>query len=450
MNMHVVFDRIKESGFIKNMFGIGIYKLLGVVSNLLLIGLIFRYFSNEELNGIWMTVFSIISWLAVFDFGIGNGLRNKLTESIAQGNIDLSKKYITTTYIVMLVPTIAIILIAIISIYIIDWTSLLKITSENIDNHYLSTFILSVVIIYALNFYLSIIFAILHATFKSYKIPMIHFYINTLNLVIIFMLYIFTSKSDLVTLGILYTGSSLITLLINTIHLFKKSNKELAPSLKSFDKSLIKDILGIGMKFLVLQVAIVILFNTDNLLISSYIGVEQVTGYQLVNKILSIYTILLAIVLTPLWTLVIQLKYESNFIEMRKVFRRVFVLLGILIFGVFITCLIIPEIIFLWVGEEISSINTLLIILMGIFTFLHMWCNIFQAILNGLNKLILQVVCYGSAMIINIPVSIWLVKNTELGISAIILGTIISLSIPAIILPGYTWNVLNSSKDHQL
>lgn len=76
---------------------------------------------------------------------------------------------------------------------------------------------------------------------------------------------------------------------------------------------------------------------------------------------------------------------------------------------------------------------------MIIFTAVHMWSNIFQNILNGLNLLNVQVITFGIATIINIPISIWLVINTHLGVSGIITGTIISLCVPAIILPIYTF-----------
>jgi len=50
--------------------------------------------------GIWLTLASILSWLINLDFGIGNGLRNKLAESLALNDLKLARIYVSTSYTV--------------------------------------------------------------------------------------------------------------------------------------------------------------------------------------------------------------------------------------------------------------------------------------------------------------------------------------------------------------
>ena len=38
---------------------------------------------GEYQNGVWLTVSSLLVWIDQMDIGLGNGLRNKLAESIA-------------------------------------------------------------------------------------------------------------------------------------------------------------------------------------------------------------------------------------------------------------------------------------------------------------------------------------------------------------------------------
>ena len=58
-----------------------------------------RYFNNKSVLGVWYTMLSILTWVLYFDLGIGNGLRNKLVESIASGNIKKQKEYVSSAYI---------------------------------------------------------------------------------------------------------------------------------------------------------------------------------------------------------------------------------------------------------------------------------------------------------------------------------------------------------------
>ncbi|WP_186326791.1 MATE family efflux transporter [Cytobacillus oceanisediminis] len=410
--------------------------MLGILSNFLLVGLVYRYLISEELNGIWLTISSILTWITFFDFGMGNSLRNKLTESITNKNGILSNMYISTTYILMIFPTLIIIIISITVAFLFDWRSFFNIHSTIITNYYLALFISIVSILYSLNFYLSILNAILHAIYKSYLISGIQLLVNIINIVIISAL-LFLNIRDLILLGFFYIGTSVISLIISTVLLFKFNKYELKFSFKYFNGKLIKDIFNLGLKFLVLQLAIIVLFNTDNVLISKFVGVEQVATYQLVNKLLSLNTIVLGILLTPIWTKIIKDHTNRRFEEIKGTINKLLIIFFVLIIGVMIIGFFSTKLINLWVGSNLHFPNKL-IKYMVVFTILHMWCNIFQSILNGINKLKVQVYSYGIATIINIPLSIFLVKNTGLGVSAIILGTIFSLLLPSFILPLYT------------
>ena len=51
---------------------------------------------GASLYGLWVTIASIVSWMSSGDFGIGNGLRNKLAEAYGNNNINEQYKYIAT------------------------------------------------------------------------------------------------------------------------------------------------------------------------------------------------------------------------------------------------------------------------------------------------------------------------------------------------------------------
>ena len=54
---------------------------------------------DSENYGVWLTLTSLVSWVAIFDIGLGNGLRNKLAEALARNDELLGRKYVSTAYI---------------------------------------------------------------------------------------------------------------------------------------------------------------------------------------------------------------------------------------------------------------------------------------------------------------------------------------------------------------
>src|SRR4051794_30249146 len=53
--------------------------------------------------GVWLTISSVITWLSVFDLGLTVSLRNKITEAFAFNDLKIAKKYVSTTYAILLI-----------------------------------------------------------------------------------------------------------------------------------------------------------------------------------------------------------------------------------------------------------------------------------------------------------------------------------------------------------
>jgi len=68
-----------------------IYKFLAIVLSYLSIPLMIKYLGNVQ-YGIWSTLLSIMSWISLFDIGIGNGLRNKVSESLGKEKVKGNKR----------------------------------------------------------------------------------------------------------------------------------------------------------------------------------------------------------------------------------------------------------------------------------------------------------------------------------------------------------------------
>ena len=70
---------------------------------------------GNYINGIWMVISSVLIWIDSLDIGLGNGLRNKLSERIALRDSRGAKEYVSTTFFTLIgiiIPAIVLILLA--------------------------------------------------------------------------------------------------------------------------------------------------------------------------------------------------------------------------------------------------------------------------------------------------------------------------------------------------
>ena len=74
-----------------NILGSGVLKSIGLLTSLLIVPVTINYLDNE-VYGIWMTISSMLFWIGFFDIGLGNGMRNYLTEAISIGDYKRSRK----------------------------------------------------------------------------------------------------------------------------------------------------------------------------------------------------------------------------------------------------------------------------------------------------------------------------------------------------------------------
>jgi O-antigen/teichoic acid export membrane protein len=75
-------------------------KFINIVINFTLVPLLLTFLGAEK-YGIWLTIYALVGWLTMFDLGLGNGLKLKLTEAFSKKKYREAKKLITTAYVLI-------------------------------------------------------------------------------------------------------------------------------------------------------------------------------------------------------------------------------------------------------------------------------------------------------------------------------------------------------------
>ena len=397
-------------------------RIVSVPISFILVPLTMNYVDTES-YGIWITISSIVAWMSFFDIGINNGLRNKLTESIAEGNTMLSKKYVSTTYAFLGIISVAILGLFIVVNFFLDWSLILNTTSKLSGE--LSKVALIVFGYFSFKFVLSTINTIL----MSYQLPAQASFRGLIeqasSLLVIFLLTKYTSGS-LLYLALGLCIAPLVVLIYFNFTLFCGRLKNISPSLRFVDFAVTKNLMGIGFKFFIIQIAGIIQFQTANFIIIQTFGPEEVTVYNIVFKYFSVLTMLMTILMTPIWSAVTDAYAKNDYdwiIRTEKKFRN----MGFGLVGLGLVMLLLsPYMYDLWLGKGKIFVSFQTSFWMFLFTSVSLLGSVYCAILNGISALNIQYKASMVSPIIFIIASYFFIHFLGWGVNAIIIASILA------------------------
>ena len=417
------------------------YKILSMLLSYFSIPLFFKYLGKED-YGLWMTIFSIVSWIYTFDLGIGHGLKNKLTENISKKNYKEAQEYISTGYIVLIIIALIFLVCGLITMKLVNIKKFLNITFYN--ENYLKLILGIVFSITILNFVIFLYKTFYLSIHNSLVLNLSNFLFQLIFIVSLYFLNIF-QKVTLVSVAFIYPGINLIIGIFFTIKFFK-NYPFLAPKIKNFKKDKIKSIGGIGISFFIIQISLLIILTTDNILITKYLGTSSVAEYNLVAKLFQAFIVLEGIVSLPMWPLFIDAYIKKDKKWIKKMFKKLNIFFVILSFCVIIVILLAPLILKIWIGSELN-LPKYLILFWGIFVLNRVFGDIYMMFINATGKINLQMWLFLFGALINIPLSMYFMNNLEMGSSGAILGTNIAIFPLAIFMPIQTYFILKKIPD---
>lgn len=405
-------------------------KGINVIIQLLLVPLLLGYLEPVK-YGIWLTVGSVINWLYFFDIGLGNGLRNKLAEALARNEKEIARIYVSTSYAVLSAIVIILYLLFLLADRFINWQVVfntpVELTSE------VNLLIIFVFTFFSVNFVARLIGSILNADQKPAINDLIYTSGNIIALVTIYFLSRI-SEGSLVLVGITIGFSTFLPAVIVSIIFFSKNYKHLKPSFRYVKFGQINELTSLGVKFFVIQIAGVIVFTTDNFIITQLFGPAQVTPYNIALTYFNFAQMGFTILLNPFWAAFTE-AFIKNDIEwittsIKKLSRFWFFIVSMIILMFFFANIFYE----VWFSKRIM-IPLGLNLLMAIYVIQACWNGIFTTFINATGKIKISFYNAVFSALVNIPLSIFFAKGLELGSSGVILGTITTLSVGSILRP---------------
>ena len=417
-----------------------IVKPFSIILNYFIVKISYNYLCDNAIYGAWVTILSVLTWINNFDIGLGSGLKNKLTESIAKNDFDKGKIYVSTAYAAIGIITLIFIIIYFIGSSFLDWNKIFNIYS--ISSNDLSLLLNIVVIFYLLRFLFSLINPVAHA-FQNAIIPSIIILISNAIIIIILIIFQKINIKGIVSLGSVFSIVTVGNLMVFSILLYKSKYKIIKPTFNKIKMKYTNDLFKLGLKFFIIQISTLIIFATDNMIITQILGPQYVTPYYISFKLFGIFIIGFSIIMTPLWSAYNYAYTKGDYKWIQSILKKLLFLMIPLVICITLAILFSENIIKIWISNKVE-IPVLLTILMGVYSILVIWNNIFTILLGGINKIRLGVYIMTFTASINIPLSILLAK--QIGISGVILATICCLFITSLISPIQVWYFIYSKR----
>lgn len=418
----------RTHNYLRQIKGAVVYKGVGMVASFFAIPLMIRYLGQEQF-GVWSTLLTVMSWIIFFDLGVGNGLRNKVAEALAKNDNVEAAGYIASGYsLIGLIAFMLWILVTVASFFV-PWQVVFN--THTISEATLRLTVQIATFFVVFNFWIGLIHALLGAVQNTSLTALGQLISNVMALLLVFVLTK-TTEASISNLAFVY-GISLVGSNILLTLWFYLRNSELRPR-SYMDRKHVIPLLSVGLQFFAIQLAVLVIFTTDKMLITQFFGPQFVTQYEVVFKLFSVITFAHTLISAPLWSAYTDAYYRKDIIWVKQMLHKQFIVFCGVLFAVISMILLAHRIIIIWVGREVE-VSLDLTIAIGVFVIISTWNNIFAMFVNGIGRIKLQLYTALTAMLLNIPLALLFTKYFGLGLSGVVLATCSSLLMAALILP---------------
>jgi len=406
------------------------YKIGSIIANFLLVPLTINYLDTEN-YGIWLTLSSFIGWFSFFDIGLGNGLRNKFAEAKALGNYKDAQAFVSTAYFTIGSISLSLVIVFFSMNQFIDWAQLFNANSSLEGD--LSLLLPIILAFFGLQLVVNLITSIYQADQNHSIEGKIQFFGQALSLLVIYLLTK-TDKSSLLVFGSIFSALPVLILVGLNLFAFKTTFKAFKPKFFLWKKEYLKEITGLGFKFFVVQIAAMVLFSTDNFIISKLFGPEEVVPFNVAFKYFSIVTIAFSVLITPYWSSFTDAYAKKDFDWIKKSVSNIQKLWLLIPIILLIMVLFSNSFYRLWVGDKVNiPIN--LSISMALYVLVSTSTVIYNYFINGIGTIKLHLIVSIFTMVINIPLSIFFAKILNWNLSGVIFASTLCIGLNRSFMP---------------
>ncbi len=406
----------------KNIAAMFALKGVSILCQLAVVPMTINYVSKYE-YGIWITISSLVAWLSFFDLGIGNGLRNKMIEAIETGKHRLAKVYVSTSYAIISIIVACVWAVSVSASFFIDWCEVLNARAG------LRQELVWTVVIVVTNFSLLFVLGLNRTLLNAVQKPAVASVFDTMTqllLCVVLLVLINTTSGSLINLALAMGGTSMLVLVASNIWTFTGVLKRYRPSVWSVRFRLGRRIMSTGLAFFLLQIIAIAFYETNNLIITHFIGPDEVTVYNVAYKYMQVLMMVFTILIAPFWSAFAEANINGDFVWMRstvKTLVRFVAVLGLL--GLAMVA-VSPLFYRVWLQGQVE-VPILITLLVFLFHIANIWSTLWTQLLCGFGKIRLQMLMSTLCCLFYLPAAIFGCRY--FGLAGLLCASVLSFAV---------------------
>jgi O-antigen/teichoic acid export membrane protein len=276
------FERYRRAGITASSSFIA--KALNILISFLSVPLTIHYLGSER-YGIWLTISSLLTWMALTDFGLsGNALVNVLAEASGKDDTETARQYASSAFWVLTCISLVSGVVVALSFHWISWRALFHVSAAT-STHELNVACAMILAIFILGFPLSLQYSIYNAYQDGYLANI--WSIATNAMALLALLIVSRLRGGLPHLIFALAGTRTLVAMANNYYLFRRY-RWLVPYPSAVRWSCVKRLFKVGGKYMVTQLAALGIYQSQPMIITQMLGPASVVIFVVSYKIITL------------------------------------------------------------------------------------------------------------------------------------------------------------------
>jgi O-antigen/teichoic acid export membrane protein len=376
---------------------------------------------GTERYGLWVTMASLTTLLGFADLGIGNGLVNAVAEANGRDDREGARRCVSSAFFLLTGIAVALGAVFVLIHGSIPWPRIFNISSPlAISEAGLAT------AMFAGCFLAGLPLGVAQRVQTGYQEGFVTAGWQAVGSVLALAGVIagINARASLPWLVLSMAGAPVVVYLANSILEFGLRRPWVRPALRFIHFRSARRMLRLGLLFFVIQIAMVVGYQTDNLIVAQILGSDQVTQYSIPLRLFMLVPTLLMLAFAPLWPAYGEALARGDVHWAVRTFQRsLMVTVAVSLPSSMLLVLMGEAILHLWVGPSVSP-SFMLLLGLGVWAVVASVGNAMAMFLNGANAMGFQAICATLMMMANISLSI--VLTWEIGLPGPVWGSAIA------------------------
>ena len=271
-------------------------KALNILISFLSVPLTVHYLGAER-YGVWLTISSLLTWMAMTDFGLsGNALINVLAESSGRDDPEGARQYAASAFWVLAGISAVTGTIAAVTFHWIPWRAVFRVSAAT-STHELYLACGLTLAFFVMGFPLSMQYSIYSAFQDGFLANIWSIAINSVALIALVIVSRF--HGGLPQLVFALSGTRTVAAFANNYYLFRRY-PWLVPFPSAVRWSCIRRLFSLGGKYMVMQLGALGMFQSQPMIITQMLGPAKVVIFVVSYKIVTLPLDLVYIATQPL------------------------------------------------------------------------------------------------------------------------------------------------------